>query len=241
MSVKIMSQVWANGPSDQAQLLVLLAMADIAGDDGKLWPSVATIAEKARMSERNARRIIRCLEADGWVETFVNRGRNSTSKYFVKPDKITGQNNRTDCPGGQNEPENRTKSTVKPDTAMSPEPSRTIKNHHNMVEGKKTTPKEPRQNLDEGFDEFWAVYPKKVAKPDALKNWRKAIKDGATASQIIEGARRYAASETVRNGYVKNPQGWLSSHRWEDEPATPVSTAPVDQNSAWLRKVAGRH
>jgi hypothetical protein len=137
MSIKIMADVWKRGPEDQASLLVLLAMADIANDDGELWPSVATIADKARMSERNARRIIRQLEVDGWLSTEVSRGRNNTSRYTIKQDKlsaftggkqdkITGQNNRTNCPPGQNEPENRTKSTVKPDIAVSAEPSRTI-------------------------------------------------------------------------------------------------------------------
>lgn len=127
MSIKIMNAVWESGPTDHTSLLVLLAMADIADEDGRLWPSVARIAEKARMSERNARRIIRLLEADGWLETTVNRGRNNTSSYRVNTDKITGQNNRTNCPPGQNEPENRTNDAIKPDIAVSPEPSVTIK------------------------------------------------------------------------------------------------------------------
>lgn len=122
-----MNAVWADGPEDHAGLLVLLAMADIAGDDGKLWPSVATIAAKARMSERNARRVIRILEEDGWLETDVNRGRNKTSTYRINTDKITGQDNRTKWPGGQNDPENRTKRAGKPDIAVSAEPSGTIK------------------------------------------------------------------------------------------------------------------
>ena len=127
MTIKIMNAVWESGPTDHTSLLVLLAMSDIADEDGRLWPSVARIAEKARMSERNARRIIRLLEADGWLETTVNRGRNNTSSYRVNTDKITGQNNRTNCPPGQNAPENRTNRAIKPDIAVSPEPSVTIK------------------------------------------------------------------------------------------------------------------
>ena len=101
MSIKIMNAVWESGPADHTGLLVPLAMADIADDGGRFWPSVARIAEKARMSERNARRIIRLLEADGWLETTVNRGRNNTSSYRINTDKITGQYNRTNCPPGQ--------------------------------------------------------------------------------------------------------------------------------------------
>ena len=248
MSVKIMSQVWENGPMQQAERFVLLALADFANDAGECWPSIDGIAKKTCLKERGVRQILRRLEESGWLATDVGGGRHGCNHYRINPAPhapFSSVKPGTTCPPAPHAPRHMDAETRHMDAQNpaphAPEPSRTINNHHNMVEGKKTTPKEPRQNLDEGFDEFWAVYPKKVAKPDALKNWRKAIKDGATASQIIEGARRYAASETVRNGYVKHPQGWLSSHRWEDEPAMPVSTAPVDQNSAWLRKVAGRN
>ena len=137
MSIKIMNAVWADGPEDHAGLLVLLAMADIADDAGKLWPSVATIAAKARMSERNARRVIRALEVDGWISTTISRGRNNTSTYVINADKITGQNNRTKCPPGQNNRistvENRTNGALKPDIAVSAEPP---KNHVDAVDAR---------------------------------------------------------------------------------------------------------
>lgn len=126
MSIKVMSWVWDQGPDDQTELLVLLALADIADDAGKCWPSVGTLAGRCRMSDRNVRRVIRKLEDGGWLATEQHPGRNRTNTYRIqKPD--TAMSARTICPPGQNEQENRTKSTTKPDTAMSAEPSRTIK------------------------------------------------------------------------------------------------------------------
>jgi Helix-turn-helix domain len=62
MSIRLMSQVWEDVRiRSQAELLVLLALADHARDDGLCWPSMRTIAAKARIEERSAQRILRRL------------------------------------------------------------------------------------------------------------------------------------------------------------------------------------
>ena len=124
MSIRVMSAVWDKGPGDRGELLVLLALADFANDSGECWPSVAAIGRKARMDERSARRILRKLEASGWVSCDVGGGRHGCSRYIINPDNASpGQNVRPDktrTKPGQNEPETR--------TPVSPEPSRTVKN-----------------------------------------------------------------------------------------------------------------
>jgi hypothetical protein len=123
MSIAIMSAVWANGPEDKAELLVLLALADFADDRGVCWPSMASVGRKARMSERNARRVIRSLEDAGYLTTDEGGGRHGCSQYRINSDKVSaGQNVRP----GQSQPETRTKRAQNPDIAMSAEPSRTI-------------------------------------------------------------------------------------------------------------------
>lgn len=130
MSVRMMQHVWENGPDDKAELVVLLALADFANDDGECWPAMDTIGQKARMSERNARRVLRKLEADGYVETVEGRGRNRGNKYVIKSDKMSADKpdnmSDIDAKTGQNEHENRTKRVGKPDIAVSAEPSLTI-------------------------------------------------------------------------------------------------------------------
>src|SRR5260370_40214117 len=69
MSIRLMSQVWEDTRiGSQAELLVLLALADHARDDGRCWPSMRSIAGKARIEERSAQRIIRRLIEKGVVE-----------------------------------------------------------------------------------------------------------------------------------------------------------------------------
>lgn len=60
MSVKVMHWVFEESQSRGNTRLVLLAIADWAGDNGgDAWPSLTSIADKARVSRRTA---IRCVE-----------------------------------------------------------------------------------------------------------------------------------------------------------------------------------
>lgn len=67
------------------------------------------------------------------------------------------------------------------------------------------------------FEEFWAVWPKKVAKPDALRAWGKA-----TAS--VAGERILAAAVAYRDNpgipdrqFIPHPATWLNRAGWDDE------------------------
>ena len=79
------------------------------------------------------------------------------------------------------------------------------------------------------FPEFWAAYPRKVAKGAARKAWAKAIKK-ADPEHIIWGARRYATDprrQAADIRYTAHAATWLSAERWTDEdeplPLTPAA------------------
>jgi hypothetical protein len=83
-----MSQVWEDTRiGSQAELLVLLALADYARDHGLCWPSMRSIAAKARIEERSAQRIIRRLIEKGFVELVSKGGcidgQNTPNRYRV--------------------------------------------------------------------------------------------------------------------------------------------------------------
>lgn len=88
-----MTAVWEHSAQKEGALLILLALADCAHDDGTMaFPSVKTLAGKARMSERNARYCLRNLEQSGEI---VSEGRHvsgSTVYRIVLPFKEGGQN-----------------------------------------------------------------------------------------------------------------------------------------------------
>lgn len=86
MSVRKMAEVWENSRSVKGDpLVILLALADWANDEGVCWPKIPTIAMKTRCSDRGVREIIRQLEEDGFLWVERGGGRGKTSRYVVYP------------------------------------------------------------------------------------------------------------------------------------------------------------
>jgi hypothetical protein len=68
------------------------------------------------------------------------------------------------------------------------------------------------------FDSFWSHYPKKVDKGAAIRAFRKALKT-ATATEVIEGAKRYAEDPNLpEKQFIKNPATWLNAEAWNNGP-----------------------
>jgi hypothetical protein len=93
--------VWESAPYEGGTLLVLLALADWANDDGYCFPGVAAIAEKARLGERQVHNILRQFRTDGVIEVeHPGGGRGVKNRYrltlnwnavkcsAVKPDSV---------------------------------------------------------------------------------------------------------------------------------------------------------
>lgn len=84
MSIRVMSEVWEHSQQEGTALLMLLAIADSANDERRAWPSVATLARKTRMSERNARYLLRQLEDSKEIECDVAAGPHGSNVYTIK-------------------------------------------------------------------------------------------------------------------------------------------------------------
>lgn len=69
------------------------------------------------------------------------------------------------------------------------------------------------------FDQFWSAYPRKVAKPEAMKAWLKLKPDAELAGKIIAGveAAKQSRDWTKDDGqFIPHPSTFLNQHRWED-------------------------
>lgn len=78
----------------------------------------------------------------------------------------------------------------------------------------------------EAFEEFWKAYPKKKAKGDAEKAWKK-LKCDSMLPQILVAIR--AAKSSVDwtrefGQFIPHPASWLNSRGWEDELFAPLPT-----------------
>lgn len=118
MSVEYLSKVFKESKSTLAARLVLLALADFANDHGECWPAVETIANKAMISERNARLCIRKLEESGELEVRINGARKATNLYRI----ILGGKNFQ----GEKDDKGEGQKTTKKLSEIAPEPSGTV-------------------------------------------------------------------------------------------------------------------
>jgi hypothetical protein len=76
--------------------------------------------------------------------------------------------------------------------------------------------------IDADFDEWYAAYPHKVAKGQAIKAYRTArkITDRQT---LLDGLASYKLNKPPDVKYC-NPATWLNGQRWLDRPAQEVES-----------------
>lgn len=91
MSIRYVATVLDKLPDLSAtDTLVLIALADYASDDTRqCWPSVATIARRARLTRRAVQKRLRSLEERGLIEVSQGGhqyGRNTASQYRLRFD-----------------------------------------------------------------------------------------------------------------------------------------------------------
>jgi len=82
------------------------------------------------------------------------------------------------------------------------------------------------------FSRFYAAYPKKRAKQDAIKAWRKLAPENGLFETIMAAVAKQKRSDdwTRENGrFIPNPASWLNGRRWEDE----VEISPLRRKSTW--------
>lgn len=76
----------------------------------------------------------------------------------------------------------------------------------------------PQDKLEEAFDSFWAVYPRKVEKLAGMKAFVKAT-NIVSPQVLIDGARRLAQDPNLPpKQFVPYPASWLNAGGWDSEP-----------------------
>ena len=216
MSTAAVSWVIEHSKSSRSTRLVLMVMAEAAsptGENSRL--AVETIRQRTGLSEATVHRSIRWLLDAGEVDLAGRQtGRGHVNVYSLpalKGATVTPfPSKKGSHKGAQDEtlfdlqaPERVSSASVKGLT-MTPEPST------------EPSTKKNTSNPD-GFDEWWTAYPRKEAKPRAIKAYASAIKTTAPPV-ILSGLRGYTFSPERR--YTPLPATWLNDRRWEDEPVS---------------------
>ena len=205
------------GNISSAAVRVYCVLHRYANSDGRCHPSRKSIASKARIGLSTVDRSIDELIALGALTVrhrTSDSGDPTSNEYTIIVNRPLFTENRPHIEFEQRglfKSDNQTKAIVN----QSQEPSIS-------------------SSLDDGFDEFWSNYPRKVAKKAALKAWRTARKE-AQKEDIIAGVILYAIMRRDEDPrFTPHASTWLNQGRWADEtmidrpePETPKPIIPA--------------
>ena len=84
------------------------------------------------------------------------------------------------------------------------------------------------QETDVLFEQFWKIYPRRIAKKNALKVWLRLKIDEPLYLKIIDALDKVRRTPQWQNlQYIPHPATWLSQERWNDEVES-VTSVPTD-------------
>ena len=82
---------------------------------------------------------------------------------------------------------------------------------------------------DASFDAFWKAYPRKDAKTNAVKAWKKVKAEEVPAVMAgLEAAKKSKDWLKEDGQFIPYPASWLNARRWEDEGVTNRQAANQD-------------
>jgi hypothetical protein len=96
MSIRVMTRVWEQSKQQGSALVVLLAIADFANDEGVAYPSVATLGTKARISESQVHWILRKLIEEDELTIQRNAGPHRCNLYIITDNRVRSSEGAAD-------------------------------------------------------------------------------------------------------------------------------------------------
>jgi hypothetical protein len=230
-------------------------------ETGQCDPPIRALVSGTGMSESTVYRMLLELEASGWISPNRTGGRHRNS-YELRAPTLSGVTgfNPVNCDRVQ---EASTLSTVTPQpcqgrqgnpvTADTPNDKRIDKRKDKRrrdspqldlgdEEGRRCPNPNSQTQTDDAFESWYAAYPKREDKQDALRAYRLVIKKKlATPEQLLAAAMQYAAEQSGKDPqYIKSPANWLRKGSYANEPASTGAayTAPAPGHSHHIEVAA---
>ena len=222
--------------------LVLIALADMADDDGICWPAMKKVAKKSLCSKRTAQRAIgrfEDMQILSKTERPKEQKRNDSNLYqldfmalihmtnsvlkgdTVSPTGRQGDTHRGDTvsPTGR-QGDTQVGDTVTPET-INKEP--TNRTYQEPITGTGAASAAASEPVGELFEQFRAAYPasrRKTEVKQAKAQFTAALKKVDSPQVLIDAAAAYANWCQVQGTeprYIKGMWRWLRDERWMDE------------------------
>ena len=205
MSVRTSARVWQDSQHGGTELLMLLAIADFADDEGNAYPAVATLAKKCRTGSRNAQYVLKNLEDSGELRLFRGKGPRGTNRYRITVHGVqpTAPLQPT-APGGCN----TVREGVQP---IAPKPSLTINEPKRSLTASSAVNKKALKLLKEFLDECREAEAMAISIDDPI--YKFAEHAGISADMLSLCWHVFKNYYTDGNGSAKCQKDWRAHFR----------------------------
>jgi uncharacterized protein YdaU (DUF1376 family) len=146
------------------------------------------------------------------VQTILNEFFTQTDKGWVNKhcdEKIKAYKNKKKVNKTNGKSGGRPKKPIETDSVIDGLPVVTLTTNN------KQETKNNNINYDL-FDVFWKKYPRKVAKPNAVKVWNRLKPSDELLQKMLSAINAQGLCDKEIQ-FVPHPATWLNGHRWEDE------------------------
>jgi len=213
MSIEMMNSAWNTEGLSPTKKLILLLLGSYADENNQCYPSHRHIADKIGLKDtKGVGQTIREFESMGLLRIEHRKkgdGGYTSNKYTLL------------LPLGVSTP-------------------RGLKTSRDGVSAPNNT-KEDTKTLyyKKHFDDFWKLYPRKVAKKDAFTAFCKINKKdmGKVLEQVAEYSKLAKHTEIQ---FIPHPRKWIHHERWNDEiqhiPETKKDFKNLDRSSDWAKE-----
>jgi hypothetical protein len=164
------------------------------------WPSRERLADRLGVSLSTLDRAVAELKEHGWL-TVTQRGLTQSNLYVLRIPVVSADSSESSSVTGRE--------------------SSPVTNKREPLERERKSTRALAKNDDAddpGFDVFWQLWPRKVARPNALLAWRRAMRR-ADSSDVIAGAESWrAAWQTAGTSsrFIPHAATWLNRDGWHD-------------------------
>lgn len=194
--------------------------ASMLGDKArlKLYDSVVKLGLCCAENETELNQV--CAE----IETSLAQNRNVLAQFLlIKPQIIT---NLKKWLGGNKGKEHGALGGAPKGNKNASKKQPLLLNENDNVNDNVNVKKNNKKEISQQFETWWAEYPNKKSKQDALKIFEKLMaREQVSFDELLAGAKAYAEHcrrEKTDPHYIKHPSTWLNQGCWADEYAKSV-------------------
>lgn len=213
MSVDATRWAWGVDVSSATKRLVLLSLADRAGEEHTCYPSTKRVVKDTCLDRKTILKAITDMIDDGLI--FDTGERKGNGVRVLKLVGVNGRENETH-PKKITDPKNGTSAEI----GITTDPKNGITTDPNF--GTQNLKENLKINLTSAhaqFDEFWKAYPNKKDKKRAEQKFSKINFKKHSFEKIMSSLDALKKSEDwlKENGkYIPMASTWINGERWND-------------------------